>query len=98
MLKLPKNLYSLSVSDLTDYLIKNYSVFDIAESLAENLKDKEENDKISISYAQFRKYFRVRGLATTSPFTPETRGRKPLSPKAIAEAVEREKVYKDNGE
>lgn len=90
MLKIPKNLYSLPTEELADYLIKNFSVYDIATATAELLKGEEEVDKISITYSQFRRFFKVRGLAANSPFVRENRGRKPLSEKAIANAEKRD--------
>ena len=97
MIKVPKNLIqSMPVEELADWIIKNFPVYDIAVSAAEMLKNEGEEDKISISYAQLRRYFKVRGLATTSPFTAENRGRKPKSERAIAAAAERDELL-ENG-
>ena len=99
MIKIPKNLLqSAPASDLADYIVRNFNIYEIAESLAESLKDREETDKVSITVEQFRKFFSIRGVSDIR-FERESRGRKPITAKAIALAEEREeKTFKDNGE
>lgn len=100
MIKIPKNLLqSAPASDLADYIVRNFNIYEIAESLAESLKNGDEGaEKISITVEQFRKYFNIRGVSDIR-FERESRGRKPITAKAIALAEEREeKTFKDNGE
>lgn len=89
MIRLLKNFYSLPQKDLADHLVKNYPIYEIAETAAELLKERDDADKIIITFEQFRRYFKIKGVNSIS-FSRENRGRMPMSPKAIANAEKRD--------
>lgn len=67
----------MSLSDLSEYLMENYSVKDICMCLAEILADRPDNSPITVTEQEFEKIkalFKLRG--TKSDGTAETRGRK----------------------
>ena len=63
----------LSLEALTQYLIRNYSIYDIAHSLAETI-DYEAPKPIALSQEEFEAHFRIKGIKPDG--TPETRGRR----------------------
>ena len=62
-----------SLDKLTEYLIRNFSIYDIAHSLAETI-DYEEPKPIVLTKEEFSRHFRIRGIKPDG--TPELRGRK----------------------
>lgn len=71
------------VGSLANHLMRHYSVYELATSLAEMIIAAEENSpsKITVSqeeYNQLMSLFRIRGIKDTGE--KETRGRKKLTP------------------
>ena len=67
----------MSLADLSDYLMVNYSVKDICMCLAEILADRPDNSPITVTEQEFEKIkglFKIRGLKSNGGV--ETRGRK----------------------
>lgn len=71
--RFPKGLDREGVSK---FLLKQYSIYDIADTAAYYLMS-AKTEKISISRQAFEEHFRIIGEKDDG--TPETRGRKPLS-------------------
>lgn len=67
----------MSLADLSDYLMENYSVKDICMCLAEILADRPDNSPITVTEQEFEKIkalFKIRGTKVGGGV--ETRGRK----------------------
>lgn len=92
MIRLPKNILNAEREVIADYLLHNYSIIEITNSLAEVLQNKENEDKIIITSEQLRRYFKVRGTKDIF-FEKENRGRKPLTEAAVKTAKEREELF-----
>ena len=63
----------MSIDRLADYLLRNFSVFEIARSLAETIQY-EEPKPITITKEEFAQHFRIRGIRPDG--TEETRGKR----------------------
>lgn len=63
--------------DIVHYLLKNYSVLDIAEDLADSLMNTTTVSPITITADEFFAHFKIRGYKMTGE--PELRGSKGLS-------------------
>ena len=63
----------MTLDKLTEYLIRNFSIYDIAHSLAETI-DYEEPKPIVLTKEEFEAHFRIRGIKPDG--TPELRGRR----------------------
>ena len=67
----------MSLADLSNYLMENYSVKDICMCLAEILADRPDNTPITVTVQEFEKIkalFKIRGQKADGGV--ETRGRK----------------------
>lgn len=63
----------MTLDQLTEYLIRNFSIYDIAHSLAETI-DYEEPKPIVLTKEEFSRHFRIIGVKPDG--TPENRGRR----------------------
>lgn len=63
----------MTLDKLTEYLIRNFSIYDIAHSLAETI-DYEEPKPIVLTKEEFSRHFRIRGIKENGEI--ELRGRK----------------------
>ena len=80
MIKVPRNLLqSAPTQEIADYILRNFSMFEITEALAESLKKNDDSGKIAITPSQFNSYFKIVGVSKVL-FEKEFRGRKPISP------------------
>lgn len=81
--------------DIVHYLLKNHTVLEIAEALAEDIAAAPQgNTRITITADEFFNHFKIRGYKLDG--TPELRGSKGLSSdNAVAEMI---KTIKPNKE
>lgn len=79
MLSIDRTIYKqaksgeLSIEGLTEYLLRNFSVYEIAKSLAETIQY-EEPRPIILTQEEFSAHFRIRGIRPDG--TVENRGRR----------------------
>lgn len=69
----------VQVPELTNHILRNYSVMEIAKELASYIVADANVKPISISEADFKAHFRITGTRLDENGNPvaETRGRKP---------------------
>lgn len=67
------------VPELANYLIRNFTIMEIARELAAYIIEDDQAKPISISDEDFRRHFRIIGkkLDENGNLVTETRGRKP---------------------
>ena len=83
MIRLSKMQLERPIDLIADEIARTYSVFEIARTCAELLKQKNELNKITITPDQFATFFKIQGVKdNTITFTREYRGRKPMTEKA----------------
>lgn len=63
--------------DVVHYLLKNYSVLDLAEDIADSIMNATTISPITITAEEFLAHFKIRGYKMTGE--PELRGSKGLS-------------------
>lgn len=62
-----------TIGQITEYLLRNFNTFELVESLAELLQDQADMKPITISEAEFKAHFRIKGVKADG--TPENRGK-----------------------
>ena len=78
MISLEREIYrkakngEMPLTELTDYLMRNYPVYEIARSLAETI-NYETPKPITITREEFEQHFRIRGVRADG--SSELRGR-----------------------
>lgn len=65
--------------DVVHYLLKNYSVLDLAEDIADSIMNTTTTSPITITAEEFLAHFKIRGYKLNGE--PELRGSKGLSQK-----------------